>query len=198
MNNQEWDNLLNIKTTNERDWQAAIYDYHRLESTDYDVLSLLFDNLTVSKDDVFVDMGCGTGRALFYVYYRFGITVKGIELHPMTFDELENNKKQFQKRFKVPNNDIYIKHTYADDYLVESSDSIFYFFNPFAFKIFKNVINNIMYSVNLVRRPVKLILYYPERVVIKYLKEETPFELLDKIKIPGTYDSRDFLHVYSL
>lgn len=84
MNNQEWDNLLNIETTNERDWQAAIYDYHRLESTDYEVLSLLFDNLTVSKDDVFVDMGCGTGRAMFYVYYRFGITVKGIELHPMT------------------------------------------------------------------------------------------------------------------
>ena len=198
MNNQEWDNLLNIETTNERDWQAAIYDYHRLESTDYEVLSLLFDNLTVSKDDVFVDMGCGTGRAMFYVYYRFGITVKGIELHPMTFEELENNKKQFQKRFKIPNNDIYIKHTYADEYLIESNDSIFYFFNPFAFKIFKNVINNIFYSVKLVRRPVKLILYYPERAVIKFLKEETPFELIDKIKIPGTYDSRDFLHIFSL
>lgn len=198
MNNQEWDNLLNIQTTNERDWQASIYDYHRLESTDYDVLSLLFNNLRISKNDRFVDMGCGTGRALFYMHYRFGINVTGVELHPMTFNELEENLQQYQNRFKVANNVINLEHTYADDYIINSKDTIFYFFNPFSIKIFKNVVDNILDSVRLVPRSITLILYYPERIVINYLKNETAFTLEDKIKIPGTHDSRDFLHIFTL
>lgn len=198
MNNQEWDNLLNIHTTNERDWQASIYEFHRLESTDYEVLELLSEHLDLDKNDQFVDMGCGTGRAMFFMHYKFGIPVTGIELHPVTFEELENNKESYSKRFKPKEEEIMLIHNYADDYIIQPLDNVFYFFNPFSLSIFLNIMQNIKASLSKFPREITLILYYPERLVLQFLNNKTDFVRTDKIKIPGNMDTRDFIHIYKL
>lgn len=198
MNNKEWDKKLNISTTNERDWQLSIVNYHRLESTDYEVLELIGDQLELHETDQFVDMGCGTGRALFYIHQRFNTSVVGIELHPVTFDELERNRLNYTNHFGYSESEIQLIHNYADQYEIQAEDSVFYFFNPFSPQIYKKIIYNILNSKSTYPRDITLILYYPERKTLDFIVNDTEFILINTIKIPGTKDSRDYVFIFKL
>lgn len=60
----------------------------------------------------------------------------------------------------------------------------FYFFNPFSVNVFRQVIANIIESVETVPRPVDVILYYPADEYLHYLNDETPFQYVQTVRLP--------------
>lgn len=191
----DYDNLLNINTNNTRSWDASTVHYNRLEPTSYRVLNLLFHDFDIQASDAFVDFGCGNGRVLFYVNYRFGLPVTGIELHPITFEELEVNRDNYLKENKK-NPDITLLNINAIEYEVQARDSIFYFFNPFSIVIYKKVMTNIIQSLKENPRSIQLIIYYPTPSIIEFLDSHSPFKLLKRIELTWSYDNMDQILIY--
>jgi hypothetical protein len=53
-------------------------------------------------------------------------------------------------------------------------------------------------SVKEYPRTVDLIIYYPTAQYKQFLRKDTPFELINRIRIPGTIDKREKFLIYRL
>ena len=198
MHERKYDNLLGIKTIGKREWRGQAVHYSRYEATPYEALDRLFETYKIKKMDRVVDFGCGRGRVAFYIHNRFHVPVTGIEVHDITYDEALYNKMRYKKRARHIEAPIRFEYGLAEHYEVRPKDNIFYFFNPFSIKIFREVVGNILGSVWEHSRTVDIILYYPMPKYKKFLKHETPFELIDKVRIPGVSDKNDKFLIYRL
>ena len=58
---QEWDRLLNIKTTG-RDDTISDFTRYPYEPTDYSVLEQVANTGLIRKNNTLIDYGCGKGR----------------------------------------------------------------------------------------------------------------------------------------
>ena len=191
------DKQLGIKTTGYRDWvgKGARY-YNRTESTPYNSLDRLFVLYTLPQNPVLVDFGAGKGRSSLYVHDRFNIPVRAIELNEITFEELEENKINYLKKKNLKHADIKLYLQFAEYYEIEPEENIFYFFNPFTLAIFKEVIDNIQESVITHPRQVDIILHYPARNFIRYMKDRTKFNRIKTINVLNSDDPRDIFVIY--
>lgn len=187
MAERKQDRLLHIKTVGIREWPAKVIHYNRYEATPYSALDKLFTVYTLHPDDRFVDFGCGRGRVSFYVHNRFQIPVTGIEVNEKTLEEALENKAMYRQRRKHIRAPIRFKFGLAEQYEVKDTDNCLYFFNPFSVQIFKQVVGNILKSVNEVERTVDIILYYPLPEYKQFLATKTPFQLLNKVNAPGEH-----------
>lgn len=192
------DKSLYIKTVGIREWGNKSAKFNRYEATPYEALDKLFITYKIDKGDRLVDFGCGRGRVIFYIHNRFHIPVTGIEVNDITFSEALENKKWYRYNNKDIRAPIKLKSCLAQEYQINPSDNIFYFFNPFKIGIFKAVVNNILASVKEYERGVDIILYYPMPEYKKFLNEETPFRLIDKIRIPGAHDNMEKFLIYRI
>lgn len=190
MNEKEFDRSLGIKTIGMREWFTQSAHYNRYEASPYEALDALFDEYELGKSDVVVDFGCGKGRLTFYVHNRFHISSKGIEMNPQMYQEALENKASYMQKNKQKDGFIEFEMCLAEEYEVESTDNLFYFFNPFSVQIFSKVIDNILLSIDKKSRSVDLILYYPTMEYIEYL-ETTPFVFLNEVKVPRMYAVND-------
>ncbi|MFK4998924.1 hypothetical protein ACI2OX_21370 [Bacillus sp. N9] len=120
----------------------------------------------------------------------------GIEVNELTYSEALDNKVRYRQRARHIAAPLRFDYGLAEHYEVEKDDNVFYFFNPFSVQIFKKVVQNILQSVQENRRPVDMILYYPMPEFIRYLKLSTPFKLINKIRVPGAYDSKEKFLIY--
>lgn len=184
---KDYDSLFSIKTTNKRITFEQAKHYHYYEATPYPIIHALFKAYTLSPTDNFVDFGSGKGRLLYYVHYHFQSTVTGIEMNEYLYQKTIKNKRNYFKKMKESINPIKVKCSLAENYKIKANDNIFYFFNPFSLEIFKQVIQNILLSVEHFPRKVDVILYYPSPIYIEYLID-TPFELFKKVKVPHLYE----------
>lgn len=184
MHERKIDLSLGIRTTGIREWKNEDGPYNRYEATPYRALDKLFQVYKFKKDDQVVDFGCGRGRVSFYIHHHFQIPVIGVENNDKTFDELMENQdiylRTHKKKSEIP---IYFEFGLAENYEVQSTDTVFYFFNPFSLKIFKKVVYNILTSVNDMKRSVDIVFYYPLSPFKRFLNS-TPFTLINKIKVP--------------
>ncbi len=185
MSDRRYDQLLRIKTVGIREVNET--SHHRYEATPYVALDKLFQVYQLKKTDHFVDFGCGRGRVAFYIHYHFHLPVTGIEANDETFAEALDNKERYRLGAKHINAPIHFEFGLAEDYEVTPMDNCFYFFNPFSVHIFAKVVQNILRSVKKRKRPVELILYYPLPEYKRFLKENTPFQLLNKVRAPGPH-----------
>lgn len=95
------------------------------QSTDYCWLDKIFSEFPLPKDSVFVDVGCGEGRVLTYLYMRgFRGKMTGIELDP---DVAETAKKRTRK---CPNIHIHQGNVLDCGDVIRDATA-FYLFNPF-------------------------------------------------------------------
>lgn len=189
MDEQYYEKLLNIKTSGEQKIAHESHHYNRYEPTSYSVLEILSKQYHFTTDDNIVDFGCGKGRFNFYINHFFDSTVTGIEMNPFFYKQAIDNKRDYLKRHKKKLNKINFLHCFAEKYNINPSDNKFYFFNPFSIQIFTKVIGNILLSVESYERTVDIILYYPSYDYIYFLENNTPFTLLNEIKIPYLYDA---------
>lgn len=190
------DTLLQIHTEEIQKDGKDSYHFHRYEPTPYEVIDTLFDVYTPDKEDVLVDFGCGLGRLNFYLEHRFGIRSIGVEMVESYYLRALENKKTYNGKRE----NISFVHRAAQDYEISSSDTIFYFFNPFSVNIFRRVVNHILASFESHPRKITLLLYYPEDESIFYLEHHTEFRLVDEIAASDAVakDRRERFCVYSL
>ncbi len=191
----KYDDLLNIKTEGHIDWESGQRDnYYKSEPTGYRELDELFRNYAILENSHFVDVGCGKGRVLFYVNHFLNIDVTGIELHPITFNHLEENKKSYLEKY--PKAHIELVQEKAEEYTIRSKDNIFYLFNPFSLSIFIQVLTNIVKSLIDHPRELDIILYYPSQEVLSILDRETPLEFYQRVELPWYRSDRDSFVIY--
>ncbi len=94
------------------------------QSTDYRLLAPIFDKVALTKEDIFVDVGCGQGRVLSYLITEksFKGRLVGIELSKEVSDF---TKKRFEGYMQV---EIINKNAVES---IPSDGTVFYLFNPF-------------------------------------------------------------------
>jgi len=188
MEERKYDHQLNIRTVGVREQSYHEAAHHnRYEATPYKALDELFKIYKISENDKLIDFGCGRGRTMFYVHHRFQIPVTGIEANDKTFEEALNNKKSYRYIARHIGAPINFLFGLAEDIEIHENDNLFYFFNPFSLKIFKKVVYNILGSVSKDQRTIEMILYYPLPEFKRFLKKNTPFEIINKIKVPGIH-----------
>lgn len=181
------DRILQIRTVGLREWGSKAAAYNRYEATPYSALDKLSQVYKFNQNDRLVDFGCGRGRVTFYIHNKYKIPVTGVEAHDKTFEEALKNKQTYRKKRQHIKAPIKLEYALAELYEVDEEDNIFYFFNPFSIKIFKRVVMNILKSVKQSERTVELILYYPLPEFKQFLRESTPFEIINKIKVSGDH-----------
>lgn len=190
MNEKHWDAVLNIKTEGFSKFAPTAH-YFRYEATPYIVLEQLIKHLPIKKDDRFVDFGCGKGRTLFYIHYRLKIATVGVEMDAVLFRHLTANCERYFRKHQGDNHEIIRYHGFAEEYPIDSRETIFYFFHPFSAQIFRQVVNNILRSYLQKRREITLVLYYPSQDYIDLLERGTPFRLEDDIPVDPLFQNNE-------
>ncbi len=183
------DQKLKVKTEGIQNDGKDTFFNHRYEPTPYEWLTQLFSQINISKQDTFVDYGCGKGRIVFYTHYCFSCHCKGIEYNETYYNEALSNQKTYIHRDHA---DISFFLCKAQEYSVQPEDSIFYFFNPFSPQIFMSVMKEIEHSLSQAPRKAMIILYYPDEEYIDYLNNRSSFHFNQKIPVhPGSTNERE-------
>lgn len=188
MKEQYYDKLLNINTCEEQKRFYKSFHYHPYEPTPYSALETLFHQYELTSSDRIVDFGCGKGRLNFFIEHLFQAFVIGIEMNTIFYQEALKNKEGYVRKRKNSLERIHFLNCLAEEYKIGSIDNRFYFFNPFSIQIFRNVINNILLSVEQAQRNIDLILYYPSEDYIYFLEKDTAFELKQEVILADKYD----------
>ena len=193
MNDQQYDQFLHIHTTGSQQNFLRAAHYYPYEPTPYDVLDICFEKIEFEKNDGFVDFGCGKGRVTFYVNYRFHISTLGIEINDNYVQEALQNKVQYSKKHNIQNASVRFLNAKAEQYKVQPTDNIFFFFNPFSTQIFRKVVNNILKSYQKNPRKMYVMLYYPSFEYIQFLRNETHFEVVRDVLVSNdsTYNMHE-------
>lgn len=185
VDNYKKDEEMNIDTTGLIDWPHGVnLDYFRTESTNYKDLDRFIHSYVQLENSHLVDFGSGKGRIVFYFNYELNIPTTAIEVNREAFTHLQKNYIKYQEKFPEKAQKISILEEKAENYRVKKEDNVFYFFNPFTLKIFKNVIQQIEHSLREHPREADVILYYPGYDYTFYLEKYSMFELLQTIKTP--------------
>lgn len=179
------DQFLHIQTAEIQKDLPLFSNYYPYEPTPYDVLDLCFDNIELAQNDCFVDFGCGKGRVVFYVNHRYHIETLGIEMDKHYVQDALQNKIYYSKDHHLANAPVNFLNVKAEQYKIQTTDNVFFFFNPFSIQIFRKVIHNILKSIQNNPRSIYVILYYPSFEYIQFLKNETKFIIMKDVLVPN-------------
>src|SRR4051812_19160080 len=129
MNEQDYDELLRIKTGEDVKRFNKSFHYHPYEPTPYSALEILFDQYTCKRSDRIVDFGCGKGRLNFYIHYLFHATVTGIEMNEVFYQKAIENRISYRPKKNFREDNIHFHCCLAEEYRIDPADNRFYFFN---------------------------------------------------------------------
>lgn len=193
------DAYLNIKTEDiiYFDSDSEAYDdYFESEPTDYkDLEQLRKYYQPICAHPYFIDYGCGTGRALYFIHHFYQLPVSGIEVNPDTFKLCEMNRRSYLAAHPSPQ-PLRLFHMPAEHYILTEEHNTFYFFNPFSLEIFTQVMNKIIQSYHDSPRLMELILYYPLEEYVDYLTYQTPFRRVKTIDLPWHPSKTDRFDIF--
>lgn len=199
MNEQYYEELLNIKTNKKQDLDETSIHYNRYEPTEYSALNELFKHYKLKESDSIIDFGCGMGRLNFFISYLFNSKVTGIEMNHYFYKQALINKEHFLEKYNKDQSKINFSCILAEKYKINKTDNKFYFFNPFSVQIFMKVLDNILESVYEYKRAIELILFYPSDDYIFFLENYTFFMLYKEIRLESfKTDSRERFLIYKL
>ena len=119
----------------------------------YCALLRLLPQLNISRESVFLDIGCGAGRALFMAAAFRPRKVIGLELDAKAFSMLERNYNHYRfykKNIKLINVDA-AQYEFTDETIV-------YMFNPFGPDTLREVLKNLLLSIE--RNPRQVTIAY--------------------------------------
>lgn len=176
MTEKEWDKKLKIETCGRLDGHADEY-HHPYEPTPYCVLERLAESEYIHKDSKVLDYGCGKGRVGFFLHYKLGCTVVGIEYDEKICAKAKENLKSY-----VGGGPDKVEFACRDakDFPVKDADC-FYFFNPFSLEILQSVLGRILESYYEEPRSMQLLFYYPADEYVAYLMTREELLFVDEI-----------------
>ncbi|MDI9470790.1 MAG: class I SAM-dependent methyltransferase [Bacillota bacterium] len=190
------DRRIGIRTTGVRDWEEPQPDYNRFESTPYRALADLFAAYRLPRGARLVDYGCGLGRVLFYCHHRFQVPGRGIELNPDSYADALRNLESYGQRKQQLIHEIEFEQEYAELRRVQPDETVFYFFNPFSSRVFRQVLDQIVLSLRDVSRPAEIILYYPLESYRFVMRMEPLFELVQTVELPWGFERYDRFEIW--
>lgn len=132
------------------------------EPIDYRFLDIVFRHLEADGDDVFLDYGCGKGRAVITAAtYRFRRAI-GVELSPQLSDEARKNVERAAGKLKC--NDVQIVTANAAEYVVPPEATVVFLFNPFTGSVLAEVQRRIYESIHEAPRRLRVVYVHPAKV----------------------------------
>lgn len=132
------------------------------EPVDYRFLDIVFRHLEADGNDVFLDYGCGKGRAVITAAtYRFRRVI-GVELSPQLSDEAKKNVDRAGVTLKC--NDVQILTANAAKYVVPRDVSVIFLFNPFTGSVLAEVQRRIYESIREAPRRLRVVYLHPAKV----------------------------------
>jgi len=130
----------------------------------YTAITAMLRHIRFSKDDVFVDLGCGKGRVIFAVATRRLKKVVGIELDKTLVDIARANLVKFRKS-KVSHSPIEILHLDVTAFDPKEG-TIFFMFNPFGHETTQHVLNRIKTGLVTHPRDIRILYSNPKHRVV--------------------------------
>ena len=115
----------------------------------------------IGPDDVFLDLGCGKGRALFIAACFPFAKVIGVELAESLAIAARRNCESFLRRRHVRCHDIEIIHADAAEYDIAPEVTVVFLSNPFRDVPFDRVLQNIRATVCLNPRTLRVVYHLP-------------------------------------
>lgn len=132
---------------------------YRYQPTPYGRLERVMQFLRPMDQDVFVDLGCGKGRAVFVAAKHPFKKVIGVEADKEIYDIAVQNTENFKKKFKTLT-PVELFHVDAADFDPRAS-TVFFMFNPFGPDVMEKVLANIKNSLLSNPRRVRIAYYAP-------------------------------------
>jgi len=129
---------------------------YRYEASRARALRSVLSTCEFPPASVFVDLGCGKGRAMLVASQFAFKRVVGVEVSRELCDIAAANVRTYRKRHRdaAP---VDIIEADAVGYEVKPDENVFYLFNPFGRDMLRQVVRNISSSVASHRRPVWII-----------------------------------------
>ena len=192
---QEWDRLLNIKTTG-RDDTISDFTRYPYEPTDYNVLEQVVNTGLIRKNNTLIDYGCGKGRVSFFLSSQTKCRSIGVEYNPRLYEKALTNQDRASRGHLVT----LVQQDAADFAVPHYADRAF-FFNPFSTDILRTVMINLLESCREFPREILLFFYYPSKAYTDYLANMPQLSLIDTLDCCGISkgrDSREKLLIYKI
>ena len=202
MTEKEWDKKLKIDTCGRLDGHADEY-HHPYEPTPYSVLERLVESDYITKNSRILDYGCGKGRVGFFLHYKLGCSVTGIEYDKKIYAKVQENQRSYTGIGKCARKDdvtdgeernrkgvVECICADAKDYRVKDADC-FYFFNPFSLEILQSVLGKILDSYYEKPRSMQLFFYYPADEYVAYLMTEDELMFVDEIDCSDLFEEQN-------
>ena len=127
----------------------------------------IIDYLKMTPEDVFIDLGCGKGRALFVAASENLKKAIGVELD----ERLLAVAGQNLQNAKTLNCPVEIVAHDAATYNIDLG-TVFFFYNPFGHNTMAKVLDNIKFSLEKSPRRAHTVYYCPQ---YRYLFDEAPW-----------------------
>lgn len=186
MTEKQWDKKLKIDTCGRLDGHADAY-HHPYEPTPYSVLERLAESGYITKEQKIIDYGCGKGRVGFFLNYKVGCYVVGIEYEEKICTLAKENLKRY-----VGGDGSTIEFICKDakDFPIKNADC-FYFFNPFSLEILQSVLGRVKESYYVNPREMQLFFYYPSDEYVAYLMTQEELMFVDEIDCNDLFEGEN-------
>ena len=186
MTEKQWDKKLKIDTCGRLDGHADAY-HHPYEPTPYSVLERLAESGYITKEQKIIDYGCGKGRVGFFLNYKVGCYVVGIEYEEKICTLAKENLKRY-----VGGDGSTIEFICKDakDFPIKNADC-FYFFNPFSLEILQSVLGRVKESYYVNPREMQLFFYYPSDEYVAYLMTQEELMFVDEIDCNDVFEGEN-------
>ncbi|MES2429474.1 MAG: class I SAM-dependent methyltransferase [Bacteroidota bacterium] len=125
----------------------------------YDLLEDIFTHLPLSPREHFLDIGCGRGRAMCVAAENNYKKISGIDFSKKLCKEALANASIMMQKKDSPSFDVHVAN--AATYSIPSDVDCIFMFNPFNDIIMKNVIENILTSIQKRKRDVYIVYVNP-------------------------------------
>lgn len=130
------------------------------EPSPWSALRRILPRHTVSNQDVFIDFGCGKGRALLQAASYPFKRVIGVELSPELADIARRNVLPSLPRLQCKN--VVVVTADVLSYEIPDDLTVAYFYNPFHGRIFAAVVDKLLASLRRRPRELRIIYMFPE------------------------------------
>lgn len=153
----------------------------RYEPADWRALARALPRRSVSRDDVFVDIGAGMGRVVLQAATRYPFKrVIGVELAESLTEIARANVERNRHRLR---GEVELLSTDATQYEIPDDVTVIFLYNPFWDERFERLLENVLRSLD--RRPRRLRILYKHPVEHERLMGTGRFEILDEWRRPS-------------
>jgi SAM-dependent methyltransferase len=147
----------------------------RCESTPIGEMLRVLKLLEIGPADVFLDLGCGKGRAMILAGSKPFKKIVGVDISDQLIKIAERNLQIMKPRLACKNYELVAAN--ALDYEIPAEVTHLYLFNPFPYPILDQVLRSARRSIKEKQRKVTFIYYNP-----KYAREAERDHRLVKIR----------------